>query len=72
MLKYKLFKSDSNKYGIIVIDKAHGDAIIIDEVNNISDNMDVVQSIVDECNKHNIDPIHLRDVIEDKLYLLYS
>ncbi len=71
MTQYMLIKTEGGGYGIIALQKQNGDAEIIDEVSNVSDNMTLVQSIVDDCNKHSVDPIHLRDVIEDKLYAVY-
>ena len=54
-------------YGIVIYANADqdGTAMIIDSIRDISSDKEKIALLVDECNRHKLSPIHLRDVIDD-------
>jgi len=71
MFKYFMIKSnDSNQstYGIEVLEYKNGNLIFVDEITNVSSDQEFVKRLVDDCNTYQLDPVHLRDVIEDRLF----
>lgn len=56
-------KTENNEtsYGIIAYKK-------ITEIKNISSDYDKLNQLVQACNQHELDPIHLKDVVSDFLY----
>ena len=55
-------------YGICACSFFNGLLEIQDGVYGISDDIDWLRALADKLNQYNVDPIHLRDIIEDELY----
>ena len=79
MIKYLRTKNSTiidninyTTYGVEVLDNKDGDLILLDEITDVSSDKDLVQQLVDDCNKYDLDPVHLRDVIADRLYAALS
>ena len=64
---YALNNDRRVSYGIVVYANVDedGTATIIDSVRDISSDRERIAFLVDECNRFELLPIHLRDVIED-------
>lgn len=56
-------------YGVVAYENIGSDneLIILDSIRNISTNKEVVQGLIDNCNKYNLSIIHLEDVINDMI-----
>jgi len=59
-------------YGIAVFADAAqtGTAVIIDEIGDVSDDREKVEMLAALCNKLDLSPLHLRDIVEDFLTTL--
>ena len=55
-------------YGICACSFFNGLLDIKDCVYGISDDVDWLRALADKLNQYDVDPIHLRDRIEDELY----
>lgn len=55
-------------YGICACSFFNGLLDIKDCVYGISDDVDWLRALADKLNQYDVDPIHLRDIIEDELY----
>lgn len=63
-----ILKNDRRvSYGIVIYANADedGTATIIDSIRDITADKEKLAHLVDECNRLELSPIHLRDVIED-------
>jgi len=73
-LEYYRTKNEHNRkiiYGIEVIKKEYKEKEINIEsnnINNISDSINMVEGIIDTLKKHKVTPICLNDVVEDIMY----
>ena len=57
-------------YGVVAYKNIGSDnEIILDSIRNISTNKEVVQCLIDKCNKYNLSIIHLEDVVNDMINL---
>lgn len=54
-------------YGICVFETGGTHSTPVDWVPDLSDDPELVESIVWECNSSQADPIHLREIIDDFL-----
>lgn len=64
-----LFDGDNvrTSYGISVIQVCDGIAIVLQSVIDVSSDRESIDLLVDTCNKLELDPIHLNDVVDDYL-----
>ena len=58
-------------YGVVAYKNIGSDneLIILDSIRNISTNKELVQCLIDKCNKYNLSIIHLEDVVNDMINL---
>ena len=54
-------------YGIGLIDKNDPEGVLIDAVTDLSTNKNEVLHLIKLCNRLSLDPIHLRDIVNDFL-----
>ena len=66
--EFYILKNDRRvSYGIVIYANADedGTVTIIDSIRDITSDKEKLARLVDECNRLELSPIHLRDVIED-------
>ena len=54
-------------YGIIALENDGEDLIIVAEVPDVSTNKEFVEKLARECSESRLSPVHLKDVVEDRL-----
>lgn len=52
-------------FGIAAIIQNDEYLIVVEEYSDLSDRIELVKNLVDVCNESELDPIHLRGVVED-------
>lgn len=74
MYKYVVVKSEYINgertrmgYGIAVVEECDGNVSVLDSVSDICLDVNSVEGLVELCNKAELDPIHLHEVVSDFL-----
>lgn len=74
MYKYIVVKSEYINgdrtrigYGIAVVEEYDGSVSVLDSVSDISLDIESVEGLVELCNRAELDPIHLYEVVSDFL-----
>ena len=67
LLEEKLESSELVQYRSFGIKVVDGDGCEIMSVSDVSVNKDLVEEICKLCNEHQLYPIHLFDIIEDRI-----
>lgn len=62
-MKYEIFKSDKNQYGI----RAKENTKVLSEIKNITVSKEKAQEMADLFNKHSLSLIHFEDAVCDFL-----
>ncbi len=76
MLKYESFKEKLNKphigeytaFGVVVFQAVEMENKEIYKMSDVTTDAEVMENLVQLCNKEQLDPIHFIDVVEDMLY----
>lgn len=69
-VEYVLLETDiggSRCFGVAAVISFDSYPTVIDHVIDISRNRDHMINVIDMCNVHKLDPIHLRDLVTDML-----
>ena len=59
---------ESYTYGICACSLLNGLLDVKDCVYDVGDDVAWLRALTDKLNRYDVDPIHLRDIIEDELY----
>ena len=52
-------------YGIACVEEDNGHAELVAQISDISTNQEKMEELVKLCNKMQLSPIHLRDIVDD-------
>ncbi len=62
---YLYNKEEKAVYGIAVLQTEENETVLEDAVYDISSDLEGISALADKCNKLELSPLHLREVIED-------
>ena len=63
-------KTGNNLYGICACSFTDGVLEIQNCISNVSDDLVWVKELSNKLNSYEVDPVHLRDIIEDELFAI--
>lgn len=79
MANYVVIKNDPRKtiqggkrntYGICACSFSDGVLEVLNCVGNVSDDLIWLKLLADKLNRNDVDPIHLKNIVEDELYAI--